>query len=107
VKLIGLGSPDPAFAEGVWDTEAISAALGELAKVRKKQDAYVYVDRDRDLIAGRRESQGILEGGEAEKVPSDLPTLFLLRTRERGASLAAWWPQVRFPGGRYAFAFAI
>jgi hypothetical protein len=107
LKLIDSCVPDPEEAEGVWDKEAITAALKELAKARESDNAYLYVDRNRDLRESRRESQGILTSGEAETVPTDLPTLFLLRTTDHGKSNAAWWPQVRFPAGPYAFAFAI
>jgi hypothetical protein len=68
---------------------------------------YLYVDRDRGLKEDRRETQGILDGGEAGKVPSDKLTLFLLRTKAERGSNEAWWPQVRFPNGNYGFAFAI
>ena len=36
---------------------------------------------------------------------ADKITLFLLRTTAEGGKSAAWWPQIRFPDGRYAFAF--
>ena len=55
----------------------------------------------------RHETQGILTGGEASAVPNDKVTLFLLRTMPGGTRRAAWWPQIRFPDGRYAFAFAV
>jgi hypothetical protein len=68
---------------------------------------YLYVDRDRGLKEARRETQGILEGGETRKVPADKLTLFLLRTTSERGMQSAWWPQIRFPSGPYAFAFAI
>ena len=67
----------------------------------------MYVDRDRELRASRHETQGILTGGEVGTVPNDRVTLFMLRVKADGANIAAWWPQIRFPGGLYAFAFAI
>jgi hypothetical protein len=55
----------------------------------------------------RRETQGNLTGGEADAVPDDCVTIFMLRTKAFGKNRAVWWPQIRFPPGRYAFAFAI
>lgn len=65
------------------------------------------MDRDRDLLSSRRETQGLLTGGEASKVPGNRVTVFMMRTEAHKGSQSAWWPQIRFPGGRYAFAFAI
>jgi hypothetical protein len=31
----------------------------------------------------------------------------MLRTKASGKKHAAWWPQIRFPDGAYAFAFAV
>jgi hypothetical protein len=58
-------------------------------------------------MADRRETQGILDGQETARVPDDKCTLFLIRESAVGDKNAAWWPQIRFPKGRYAFAFAI
>ncbi|MEX2163107.1 MAG: Z1 domain-containing protein [Sulfuricaulis sp.] len=106
-KLIQLTMPDDAEAERVWDAEAIAGSLEQFAKLRGQKTGYLYVDRDRGLKENRRETQGILEGGEAGKVPQDKLTLFLLRTKAGGGGNAAWWPQIRFPAGNYAFAFAV
>lgn len=105
--LIGLIRPDPEQAELVWDGLAISESIGQCARLRSLTTGYVYVDRDRNLIGRRRETQGILTGGESKLVPEDKPTLFMLRTTHGSNREAGWWPQVRFPQGRYAFAFAI
>jgi hypothetical protein len=75
--------------------------------VREQTTGYVYVDRDRDLIAERHETQGVLSGGESAAAPDDKLALFLLRTKAGAGRQPAWWPQIRFPRGRYAFAFAI
>lgn len=99
--------PDSMESEGVWDAEAIIASIEQCARLGKKPTGYVYVDRNRDLQQRRRENQGILSGGEASGVPDDKPTLFMLRTRYGSGQQAAWWPQVRFSAGRYAFAFSI
>lgn len=106
-RLISLTRPDPDAAELVWDGHAIAESLGQCAKIRNQATGFVYVDRDRDLVGNRRETQGILTGGETKLVPNTNPTLFMLRTKEKDGRNAAWWPQVRFPAGRYAFAFAI
>jgi hypothetical protein len=106
-KLIQLTMPDDAEAERVWDAEAIAGSIQQFAKLRGQKTGYLYVDRDRGLKESRRETQGILEGGEAGKVPQDKLTLFLLRTKAGNGANAAWWPQLRFPAGNYAFAFAV
>lgn len=105
--LIKQTMPDEVLAERVWDPIAMAESMGQYATLRDENIGYVYVDRDRDLQESRRETQGILSGGEAGAVPSDKLTLFMLRTKAKGKQHAAWWPQVRFPSGRYAFAFSI
>ncbi|HEY5067600.1 MAG TPA: Z1 domain-containing protein [Xanthobacteraceae bacterium] len=106
-SIISLMKPDDAHSEYVWNSVAISNSIGQFAKLQKHNNGYVYVDRGRDLEANRRETAGILAGGEFSSVPGDKVALYLLRTNERRGRWAAWWPQVRFPDGRYAFAFAI
>jgi hypothetical protein len=106
-KLISLTCPDVAASEYVWNSIAVAESVAQLAKLLEHQTGYVYVDRDRGLKEKRRETQGILDGGESGKVPNDRVTLFLLRTKEEKGMQAAWWPQIRFPNGRYAFAFAV
>jgi hypothetical protein len=105
--LIALTVPDDGVAELVWDPVAVSESLAQFAKLHNQETGYVYVDRDRNLHENRHETQGILTGGEAGTVPNDKITLFLLRTTSSRGKNAAWWPQIRFPRGRYAFAFAI
>lgn len=99
--------PDEGLAERVWDTPAMAGSIGKYAALRNENIGYVYVDRDRDLKESRRETQGVLSGGEASAVPAEKLTLFMLRTKAKDEQHAAWWPQVRFPSGRYAFAFSI
>jgi hypothetical protein len=105
--LVELTVPDQRASERVWDPVAVGESLLQFAKIYRQRGGYVYVDRERGLKENRRETQGILDGGEAARVPDDKITLFLLRTRAEGGRNAAWWPQIRFPDGRYAFAFAI
>jgi hypothetical protein len=105
--LVALTMPDQRKSERVWDPHAVGESLAQFAKLHAQETGYVYVDRNRGLKENRRETQGILDSGEAAKVPQDKVALFLLRTTTLGARNAAWWPQARFPEGRYAFAFAI
>lgn len=107
VELINLTRPDEAQADRIWNTTAIAESLVQYEKLSGRGDGYLYVDRERDLKERRRETAGILTGGEGANVPADRITVFLLRTKAAGRANAAWWPQVRFPGGRYAFAFAV
>jgi hypothetical protein len=106
-SLIELTRPDEAESEHVWDPLAVAQSIGQYAKLSTQAVGYVYVDRDRDLQGRRRETQGVLSGGEVRTVPDTHLTLFMLRTKAHGKEQAAWWPQIRFPKGRYAFAFAI
>lgn len=105
--LIALTMPDRKKAEFVWDPLAVAESIAQFAKLNDQETGYVYVDRDRDLKENRHETQGILTGGEASRVPTDKIALFLLRTKPGRGRQAAWWPQIKFPNGRYAFAFAV
>ena len=105
--LIALVREDPSKSELVWDPEAISAPVEQLAALLKHNTGSVYVDRDRGLEQRRRETQGILAGGEFTGAPTDRIGLFMLRTKVVPGKNAAWWPQVRFSSGQYAFAFAV
>jgi hypothetical protein len=105
--LLDLTKPDDRESELVWNPIAVRESLAQFAKLHDQATGYVYVDRERDLKENRRENQGILSGGEARQVPSDKIALFLLRTKATRGNNAAWWPQIRFPDGRYAFAFSV
>jgi hypothetical protein len=105
--LLELTKPDQAQSERIWDALAVAESVAEFGKIRKHTTGYLYIDRDRGLKEKRRETQGILEGGETGAVPNDKLTLFLLRTKAEKGMHAAWWPQIRFPDGQYAFAFAV
>ena len=105
--LVALTVPDETQSERVWNSIAVAKSLGQFGQLHNQQRGYVYVDRDRGLKESRHETQGILTGGEASDVPNDKVTLFLLRTTPGATRRAAWWPQIRFPDGRYAFAFAV
>lgn len=106
-SLIALIKPDPTQAEHVWDSMAVAESLAQFARLHDHKTGYVWVDRDRDLQERRRETAGVLAGGEFTEVPRDRIALYLLRTKAHRDKHAAWWPQIRFPDGRYAFAFAI
>jgi hypothetical protein len=106
-ELVRLTMPDTSKAEHVWDAEAIAGSIEKYGMLTKQKTAYVYVDRDRGLDADRRETQGILEGREVRNVPGDKIALFMLRTTAGRGKDPVWWPQLRFPSGRYAFAFAV
>jgi Z1 domain len=105
--LIELTMPDQSQSEKVWSPMAVAESVTQFAQFQGQQTGYVYVDRGRGLKANRRETQGILEGGEAAFVPNDKCTLFLLRTAAEQGKNEAWWPQIRFAKGQYAFAFAV
>jgi hypothetical protein len=105
--LIELTRPDASVSENVWDTQAIAESITQFGNLRKVKRGYVYVDRDRGVKGPRRETQGVLTGGEVGEVPKDLLTVFWIRMKAEGRNGAAWWPQIRFPDGRYAFAFAV
>jgi hypothetical protein len=107
-KLLSLTKPDPAQSEHVWNSVAIAESLGQFAKLHKERTAFVYIDRDRGLEESRRETQGILSGdGEYRSVPLNKIGVFLLRTKASRGKHPSWWPQIRFPDGNYAFAFAV
>ena len=105
--LIGLTMQDESQSERVWNPAAVAESLAQFARLRGHSTGYVWVDRDRDLEATRPETAGILSGGEFRNVPSDKIALYILRTKANRQKNAAWWPQIRFPDGRYAFAFAV
>lgn len=105
--LITLTMPDQSQSERVWNPLAVGESLAQFAKLHGQKTGYVYVDRDRALKEKRRETQGIMTGGEAAKLPNDKVLLVMFRTESGRGANAAWWPQIRFPDGRYAFAFAI
>jgi len=107
-ELVKLTRPDVSLSEHVWDTAAVAASLGQLAKLKDHhKTGVVYVDRDRGLELARRETQGILTGGESSAVPPNKIALFMLRTTATDGKNPSWWPQVRFPSGNYGFAFSV
>lgn len=106
-ELVTFCLPNQSESERVWNTGAVAASIKQLAEILQEKTGYVYVDRERGIKENRRETQGILDGGEAGRVPNNRVTLFMLRTKAERGRNSAWWPQIRFPSGRYAFAFSI
>ena len=107
LAILHLIKPDEKEAEQIWNVGAMIASIEQYANIHNQTTGQVYIDRERGLKERRHETQGILTGGELANVPAGLVTLFLLRTTAHTKSNSAWWPQLRFPKGQYAFAFAI
>ncbi len=107
IELIAKCVPDPKSEIELWDQKTLTAALEKL-KSLKGNKAYLVVRRNRDLREPRRETQGILSGGEESLAPKDAPTLFIYRQNEipGKGEIAVWWPQLRFPEGNYVLAFS-
>ncbi len=99
--------PDQQYAQRVWDTTAILGSVRECGNLLGHARGYLWLDRDRGLSGPRRETQGILDSAEYKLIPRDKPALCLLRVLGNSADTPAWWPEMRFPDGRYAFAFSI
>lgn len=106
-SLISWTKPDEAESEHVWNPVAVAESLGQFAKLQNQTTGYVYADRNRAIDAKRAETAGVLTGGEYRNAPLDKVVLYMLRMKPSQGNNASWWPQIRFPDGRYAFAFAI
>lgn len=106
-ELITLTTPDQSRSEYVWNSVAVAESVGQFAELYEHSTGFVYVDRDRGLEEDRRETAGILTSGEFKRAPQDRIALFMLRTKTGKVGQASWWPQIRFPDGGYAFAFAV
>jgi hypothetical protein len=88
-------SEQPSGSEAVlWKPAVLVAALKELGS-HFGDAAYIRVRRGRKVKATteRRETQGILSGGESEDVPHDRVALFIYEMRD--GDKIAWWPQIR------------
>jgi len=106
LELIAKCEADPQYGTQLWNPESLRAALDMLKKMRGNK-AYLVVRRGRDLKQPRRETQGILAGGEDALAPQDATTLFLYRQNATPKGEAeVWWPQLRFPDGNYVLAFS-
>jgi hypothetical protein len=97
---------DPKHGAQLWNHESIRAAL-EMRKKTHGSRAYLVIRRGRNLTQPRRETQGILAGGEDALAPRDALTLFLFRQDATSSGeVEVWWPQLRFPEGNYVLAFS-
>ena len=106
LSLIQKCDADPSHAIQLWDLRALKAALEMYAKM-KGDRAYLLVRRGRNLTQSRRETQGILTGGEDTLVPRVAPTLFFFRQDATAkGEPEVWWPQLRFADGNYVLAFS-
>lgn len=107
IELLPKCVPDPSYDVELWDQKTLTAALEKLKSLRGDK-AYIVVRKGRDLREPRRETQGILSGGEESLAPKDAPTLFMYRQKAVPGKkeIAVWWPQLRFPEGNYVLAFS-
>ena len=108
IEILRLCSPDPAYPSRLWNVKTFQAALEALKTTTGQDRAYLVVRRNRNLVAARDESQGILDSGEEALAARDKPTLFMIRQNDtRNGELAVWWPQLRFARGNYVIAFSV
>jgi hypothetical protein len=106
LELLARCEHDPKHGAQVWNPGSLRAAL-EMVKKMRGSKAYLVVRRGRDLRQPRRETQGILAGGEDALAPRDAVTLFLYRQNATPTGgVEVWWPQVRLPDGNYVLAFS-
>jgi hypothetical protein len=106
-ELITFTRPDESQSEKIWNPDAVSQSFIQFSRLHKISHGVVYVDRGRELRATRAETAGVLKGGEWRNIPADRLALYMLRTEPEVGKFAAWWPQIRFPDGGYAFAFSV
>ena len=107
LSLIRRCSADPTAGSYLWNANAIRGALTQLEQNLGTDEAYLVIRRNRALAASRAETQGYLSGGEDALAPTDRVTIFMYRVNAARDKTAAWWPQLRFPTGTYAFSFAL
>lgn len=106
LELLDKCEHDPKHGAQLWNRGTMRAAL-EIQKKRGGDKAYIVVRRGRNLTQPRRETQGILAGGEEALAPRDAVALFMYRqdATPRG-EMNVWWPGLRFPDGNYVLAFS-
>lgn len=106
VELLEKCKHDPVQGAQLWNLGSIKAAL-DILKKSFGNKAYLVVRRGRDLTQPRRETRGILEGGEGSVAPRDAAALFMLRQNAtKNGEPEVWWPQLRFPDGNYVLTFS-
>jgi hypothetical protein len=94
IRVVELSEQDPRVDAVLWNPKVLVAVLEELS-LRYGPDAYIRVRIGRRVTERRRETQGILTGGEAGDVPDDRVALFIYKMEDAGKT--AWWPQLRLP----------
>lgn len=105
--LVGHTAPDPRFGTGVWNPATVQAAIRTLRLQLFGDRGYLWVQRGRNAVTPRRETQGIHTSGEERFVGSDAPTLFMFRQEPTAdGQEAVWWPQIWFPDGSYWLTFS-
>lgn len=105
-ELITRCKADPKYQPKLWNLESLKAALEMLKKIMGNR-AYLLVRRNRREKVSRRETQGILSGGDVDLIPNDTLTLFLFRQNATpSGEEEVWWPQLRFADGNYVLAFS-
>jgi hypothetical protein len=106
LELLDRCDGDPQQAAELWNKSTLRAALSTLQSLFGPK-AYVVVRRGRSLNQPRRETQGIITGGEEVLARTDAPTLFMYRQdRNARGEVEVWWPQLRFPAGTFVLAFS-
>lgn len=98
--------PDPQKGIELWEPKTVITALEKLKTISSRNDAWLIIQRGRNLRQPRRETQGIHDSGEDKHVAKDIPTLFMFRQEAHGGEVDVWWPQLRFPDGSYVLAFS-
>jgi hypothetical protein len=106
IELLERCDPDPKYGIDLWNKKTIIAALETIRTIQVYDKAYIVIRRGRKLKEARRETRGILTGGEESLAPRDAPTLFMYRQDAYDGEIEIWWPQLRFPEGNYVLAFS-
>ena len=106
IELLEKCEPDTNYGTDLWNKKTIKAALETIKLIQNNDRAYIVVRRGRRLKEPRRETQGIIAGGENTLARDDAPTLFMYRQDAVGSEIDIWWPQLRFPEGNYVLAFS-
>jgi len=104
IRVVELSEQVPTIDTLLWNPPVLAVALMELSS-RYGTQACIRVRYGHRLTEKRRETQGILTGGEVAEVHDrdDQVALFLYKTESSGKM--AWWPQLRFPKGSIVLYF--
>ena len=109
-NLISLIETDKEKPSLLWNKKRLQVVLNGLKTKFGDKASLVVIHRQGQGIQNpRRETQGILSGGEKDLGSNDKLTLFMIRqpkiTMSSTEMSEVWWPQIRFPDGRYFLAF--